>query len=58
MDRRQLIAAAGIETATLLGGCLTDDSDGGEPEPLDGEWILHGRVVNRDEEPREWRIES
>lgn len=62
MNRRQLVAAAGAGTATLLAGCLTD-SDGGtepepEPEPLDGEWILRARVVNEDDEPRAWRVES
>lgn len=59
MNRRRLLTAVGIGTSMFLGGCLSDGiGDGAEPEPLDGEWILRSRVVNEDDEPREWRVES
>lgn len=58
MNRRRLIAAVGAGTATFVGGCLTDEDDGEGPAPLDGEWILRGRVVNEDDHLREWRVES
>lgn len=58
MQRRQLLAAAGVGAASLLAGC-SDDGDGDEgPETPDGEWELRGLVGNEDDEPREWRVES
>ena len=59
MNRRRLIAAVGAGSASFLGGCLSEAGDeDGDPIPLDGEWVLRGRVVNRDDRPRSWRIES
>lgn len=57
MNRRQFISAAGIGTASILAGCTSSDNGDGEG-PLDGEWVLGARVVNEDDEPREWRVES
>lgn len=44
---------------TALAGCATDSNgDGDGVTTLDGEWVLRARVVNEDDEPREWRVES
>lgn len=59
MNHRELVTAVGAGVTAFVGGCLTDDGgDGAGPEPLDGEWILRGRVRNEDDEPRGWRVES
>ena len=60
MRRRAVLAAAALGASTLLAGCSDDDGgdDDGSGEPLDGNWELRGLVVNEDDEPREWRLES
>lgn len=59
VTRRQLLATVGVGTTTLLTACLSDGADSSpEPDRLNGEWILRGRIVNEDTEPREWRVES
>jgi len=64
MNRRQLVSAVGFGAAGLLSGCSTIDGDGdgngdgGGVGSLAGEWTLGARVVNEDDEPREWRVES
>jgi hypothetical protein len=64
MNRRRLVSAIATGAVGCLAGCFTADGDtggpddGDDPEPLDGEWTLRARVVNEDDEPREWRVES
>lgn len=41
----------------FVAGCASDETGDGDG-PLDGQWVLSGRVVNEDDEPREWRVES
>jgi hypothetical protein len=54
VNRRTFIAAAGTCSTALLAGCTGDDADG-DPE---GQWELRARVENRDDQPREWRVEA
>ncbi|MEF8808873.1 hypothetical protein [Natronomonas sp.] len=54
MNRRAFIAAAGTCSAALLAGCTGDDAD----EEPDGQWELRARIENRDDQPREWRVEA
>lgn len=59
MNRRAFITAITLGTTTVFGGCLSSDAgDAAAPAPLDGEWILRGRVRNEDDAPRAWRVES
>lgn len=59
MHRRRLLAVAAPGAAALLAGCSNGGDDGTpDPDPLDGEWILRGRIANEDDQPREWRVES
>jgi hypothetical protein len=58
MNRRRFVAATGLGAADLLPGCSVSLDDGGDGDPLDGEWVLRARVVNEDDRPREWRVES
>ena len=58
VNRREVLATAAVGTATLLAGCSDDgDGDGGTGTPR-GEWERRRRVVNEDDQPREWRVES
>lgn len=62
MNRRRLLSAIATGVAGLLPGCFSVDGGSGggtdTTESLDGEWTLRARVVNEDDEPREWRVES
>lgn len=55
MDRRAFIGAVGTGSGMLVAGCT--GLGNGDGEPLDGEWVLSGRIENADQVARDWLVE-